>query len=61
MKMNKWKDIAVHGKGCPYKGVAVYGTEKEMAKYYSGQCPGCNAPVRWEEEKQEKVKHPTAS
>jgi hypothetical protein len=25
-----------------------------MAKYHSGYCPGCNIPVKWEEEKQEK-------
>jgi endogenous inhibitor of DNA gyrase (YacG/DUF329 family) len=54
MKMKKWKDIAGHRPGCTYKGVAVYGTDEEMAKYYSRYCPGCNIPVKWEEEKQEK-------
>jgi len=47
--MKKWKDIADHKAGCPYKGVAVYGTAEEMAKYHSGYCPGCNKPVKWEE------------
>lgn len=54
MKMKKWKDIAGHKTGCPYSGVAVYGTEEEMIKYHSGYCPGCNTSVKWEEEKQEK-------
>jgi len=54
MKMKKWKDLAVHRAGCPYKGVAVHGSEEEMTKYYSGNCPGYNVPVKWEEEKQEK-------
>ena len=54
MKMKKWKDSAGHRAGCPYKGVAVYGSEAEMAKYYSRYSPGCNNPVKWEEEKQEK-------
>ena len=54
MKMKKWKDLAGHRAGCPYKGVAVYGSEAEMAKHYSKYCPGCNNPVKWEEEKQEK-------
>jgi Na+-translocating ferredoxin:NAD+ oxidoreductase RNF subunit RnfB len=53
MKMKKWKDIAGHRPGCAYKGVAVYGTDKEMAKYYSRYCPGCNIPVKWEEIQQE--------
>jgi hypothetical protein len=53
MKIKKWKDITAHGAGCPYKGVAVYRTEEEMAKYHSGICPGCNIPVKWQEEKQE--------
>ncbi|MGE5789849.1 MAG: hypothetical protein ACM33C_03190 [Syntrophaceae bacterium] len=48
--MKKWKDIADHKAGCPYKGVAVYGTKEEMAKYHSGVCPGCNRPVKWEED-----------
>ena len=34
----------------PYKGVAVRGTDEEIAKYHSGLCPGCNAPVKWEED-----------
>jgi hypothetical protein len=48
--MKKWGDQARHRMGCPYQGVAVSGTEEEMAKYYSGNCPGCNVPVHWEEE-----------
>lgn len=48
--MKKWKDIADHKAGCPYKGVAVYGTAEEMARYHSGVCPGCNRPVKWEED-----------
>ncbi len=51
-EMKKWKDIALHKPGCPYKGVAVYGSEEEVAKYHSGYCPGCNVPVKWQEEKQ---------
>jgi hypothetical protein len=51
--MKKWKDIATHKAGCPYKGVAVYGTEDELAKFHSGYCPGCNMLVRWEEQKQD--------
>jgi len=47
MKMNKWKDAALHKAGCPYKGVAVYGDENDMARYYFGYCPGCNVPVKW--------------
>jgi hypothetical protein len=54
IKMKKWKDLAVHKAGCPYKGVAVYGTEAEIAKYHSGYCPGCNAPVKWQEEGHDK-------
>jgi len=49
MKMKKWGDVAPHRAGCPYKGVAVYGSEEEMAKYYSGDCPGCSVRVKWEE------------
>lgn len=48
MKTDKWIDLARHSTGCPYKGVAVYGNEAELAKYYSGVCPGCNVPVKWE-------------
>jgi hypothetical protein len=51
--MKKWKDIATHKAGCPYKGVAVYGTEDELAKFHSGYCPGCNMLVRWEEQTQD--------
>jgi hypothetical protein len=51
MEMTKWKDTAGHKPGCPYKGVPVSGTAAEMAKYHSGYCPGCNIPVKWEEEK----------
>jgi hypothetical protein len=47
--MKKWGDLAPHRAGCPYKGVAVYGSEEEMSKYYSGNCPGCNVFVKWEE------------
>jgi hypothetical protein len=47
-KMKKWIDTAGHRPGCPHKGIAVYGTDEEMAKYYSGYCPGCNVPVKWE-------------
>ena len=54
MEMKKWKDTAGHKAGCPYKGVAVSATAGELAKYHSGYCPGCNIPVKWEEEKQEK-------
>ncbi len=54
--MVKWRDIATHGPGCPYKGVAVYGTEEEMAKYYSGYCPGCNVLVKWEKEESPPLK-----
>lgn len=50
--MKKWGDMAPHRAGCPYKGVAVYGTEEEMARYYSGDCPGCNVRVKWEEREQ---------
>jgi hypothetical protein len=53
-KMKKWKDLTVHRAGCPYKGVAVYGTDAEIAKYHSGNCPSCNVLVKWEEEQQEK-------
>jgi len=56
MKMKKWKDKALHRAGCPYKGVAVYGTETEIAKYHSGNCPGCNVLVKWEEEHQKRQK-----
>jgi hypothetical protein len=49
MKTKKWGDLAPHRAGCPYKGVSVYGTEEEMVKYYSGDCPGCNVRVKWEE------------
>jgi hypothetical protein len=48
--MKKWSDLALHRTGCPYKGVSVFGTEEEVAKYYSGNCPGCNVPVNWEED-----------
>jgi hypothetical protein len=61
MTIKKWKDITAHGAGCPYKGVAVYYTEEEIAKYHSGNCPGCNILVKWEEEKQEKEIPSTAS
>jgi hypothetical protein len=54
MRMKKWKDLAVHRAGCPYKGVAVYGSDAEIAKYHSGNCPGCNVLVKWEEEQQER-------
>jgi hypothetical protein len=54
MKIKQWRDISVHKPGCPYKGVAIHGTEEEMAKYHSGYCPGCTVPVKWEEEKQGK-------
>jgi|GEM_PF-1641128 len=47
--MKKWGDIAAHRAGCPYKGVAVYGTDEEIAKHYSGICTGCNVPVKWQE------------
>jgi len=53
MKMEKWLDLARHSPGCPYKGVAVYGNEAELAKYYSGVCPGCNVPVKWGKAKKE--------
>jgi hypothetical protein len=56
-KMKKWTDMAGHRPGCPHKGIAVYGTDEEMVKYYSGYCPGCNVPVKWEKEKQE-IGHP---
>ena len=56
MKMKKWGDMTPHRAGCPYMGVAVYGTEAEMAKYYSGNCPGCNVLVKWEEREQLKGK-----
>lgn len=49
-KSRKWKDLAAYKTGCPYKGVAVRGTEEEIAKYHSGLCPGCNTPVKWEED-----------
>jgi len=61
VKMKKWKDLAVHRAGCPYKGVAVYGTDAEINKYHSGNCPGCNVQVKWEEEEQEKQKSSDAS
>ena len=54
METKKWKDTAGHKSGCPYKGVMIQGTAGEMAKYHSGYCPGCNIPVKWEEEKLEK-------
>ena len=54
VKAMKWKDIAAHGPGCPYKGVALYETEEDRAKYHSGYCPGCNRPVKWEEIEQVK-------
>jgi len=54
MRMKKWKDLAVHRAGCPYKGVAVYGSDAEIAKYHSGNRPGCNVLVKWEEEQQER-------
>lgn len=54
MKMKKWTDLAGHRPGCPHKGIAVYGTEQELAKYYSGYCPGCNVPVKWEQS----IEHP---
>jgi len=54
VKAMKWKDIAVHGSGCPYKGVALYETEEDRAKYHSGYCPGCNCSVKWEEIEQVK-------
>lgn len=57
MKMKKWTDMAGHRPGCPRKGVAVYGTDEEMEKYYSGFCPGCNVPVKWERENLER-EHP---
>lgn len=50
MKMKKWTDMAGHRPGCPHRGVAVYGTEEEMTKYYSGYCPGCNVPVKWQKD-----------
>ena len=56
-KMKKWTDMAGHRPGCPHKGIAVYGTDEEMAKYYSGYCPGCSVPVKWEREKQDPL-HP---
>ena len=52
--MHKWRDIAEHKPGCPYKGVAVCGTEVEIAKYHCGYCPGCGVPVKWEKLQQEK-------
>ncbi len=52
--MKKWKDITIRGSGCPYKGVALNETEEDRTKYHSGNCPGCNGPVKWEEVKQEK-------
>jgi hypothetical protein len=52
--MKRWKDIASHRAGCPYKGVAVYGTDDEMAIYYSRYRPDCNSPVKWEEENRER-------
>ncbi len=55
--MSKWKDIAAHKPGCPYKGVAVFGTKEEMARYHSGYCPGCNCPVKWEEEEEKEKQH----
>jgi len=54
MKIKKWRDRAEHKLGCPYKGVAIHGTDEEIAKYHSGYCPGCNIPVQWEEIKQDK-------
>ena len=54
IRMKKWKDLAVHKSGCPYRGVAIYGTEAEITKYHSGICPGCNVPVKWEEERLDK-------
>ena len=59
VKAMKWKDNAVHGPGCPYKGVALYETEEDRAKYHSGNCPGCNRPVKWGEIEQ--VKEDAAS
>ncbi len=54
--MKKWGDLALHRTGCPYRGVSVFGTEEEVAKYYSGNCPGCNVTVKWEEEEQSEGK-----
>jgi hypothetical protein len=53
--MKKWKDIAVHRPGCPYKGVALYETEENMAKYHSGYCPGCNRPVATSESSEDTI------
>jgi hypothetical protein len=61
MKMKKWKNVAPHGTGCPYKGIAVHETDKELEKYHSGRCPGCNNPVKWEEEKPGKEDFSAAS
>ncbi len=47
MKSKKWNDAAPHKIGCPYKGVGIKSNDSEMAKYYSGYCPGCNVPVKW--------------
>ena len=47
MKQKKWKDVALHKVNCPYIGIAVYGTENELVKHYSGYCPGCNTAVKW--------------
>jgi hypothetical protein len=55
VEMKKWSDSALHRTGCPYKGVAVFGTKEEVAKYYSGNCPGCNVPVKWEEERSDRT------
>jgi len=54
--MKKWGDQAFHRTGCPYKGMAVFGTEKEVARYYSGNCPGCNVPVNWKEEERSEIR-----
>jgi hypothetical protein len=47
MKQKKWNDVALHKAGCPYRGIAVYGNENELVKYYSGYCPGCSMTVKW--------------
>ena len=54
MEMKKWKDSAGHKLGCPYIGITLVGTAEEMVRHHSGYCPGCNIPVKWEEEKQVK-------
>lgn len=51
--MEKWMDLARHSPGCPYKGVAVYGNEAELAKYHSGFVPDAMSPSKWEKAKKE--------